>query len=90
MLAFLWGPGGNGKGVFLNTISKILGDYTKQTSSEVFMTSKYDRHPTELADLKGARMVVGSEVEHNSKWNEYFCILPLSKDFDKTVNLNYI
>ena len=31
------------------------------------MTSKYDRHPTELADLKGARMVVGSEVEHNSK-----------------------
>ena len=70
MLAFLWGPGGNGKGVFLNTISKILGDYTKQTSSEVFMTSKYDRHPTELADLKGARMVVGSEVEHNSKWNE--------------------
>lgn len=25
-LFFVYGPGGNGKGVFLNTITKVLGD----------------------------------------------------------------
>ena len=70
MLAFIWGPGGNGKGVFLNTIINILGDYAKLAGSEVFMASRMERHPTELAGLQGARLVVGSEVEENSRWNE--------------------
>ena len=70
MLAFIWGPGGNGKGVFLNTIINILGDYVKLAGSEVFMASRMERHPTELAGLQGARLVVGSEVEENSRWNE--------------------
>ncbi len=70
MLAFIWGPGGNGKGVFLNTIINILGDYAKLAGSEVFMASRMERHPTELAGLQGGRLVVGSEVEENSRWNE--------------------
>ena len=34
------------------------------------MASRMERHPTELAGLQGARLVVGSEVEENSRWNE--------------------
>ena len=33
VLAFIHGPGGNGKSVFVNTIQKILGDYTRSPTS---------------------------------------------------------
>ena len=58
ILAFVWGPGGNGKSVFLNTVTKILGEYTTTAGSEVFLASRYERHPTELAGLQGARLVL--------------------------------
>ena len=70
MLAFVWGPGGNGKSVFLNTVTKILGEYATTAGSEVFMSSKMERHPTELAGLQGARLVVSSEIDESSRWNE--------------------
>ena len=70
MLAFVWGPGGNGKGVFQNTIMKILGEYATNAGSEVFMSSRMERHPTELAGLQGARLVVASEIDESSRWNE--------------------
>ena len=34
------------------------------------MSFRIDHHPIELAGLQGARLVVGSEVEGNSRWNE--------------------
>ena len=34
------------------------------------METHSDRHPTELANLRGARFVVGSEVDTGRKWNE--------------------
>ena len=70
MLAFVWGPGGNGKSVFLNTVTKILGEYATTAGSEVFLASRYERHPTELAGLQGARLVVASEIDETSRWNE--------------------
>jgi len=70
MLAFVWGPGGNGKSVFLNTVTKILGEYATTAGSEVFMSSQMERHPTELAELQGARLVVASEIDESSRWNE--------------------
>ena len=70
MLAFVWGPGGNGKGVFLNTVTEILGEYATTAGSEVFLASRYERHPTELAGLQGARLVVSSEIDESSRWNE--------------------
>ncbi len=67
---FLWGPGGNGKSVFLNVLSGIMGDYCRTAPMEVFMSSRNDRHSTELAMLAGARLVVGSENEIGGSWNE--------------------
>jgi putative DNA primase/helicase len=60
-LLFAYGPGGNGKGVFLNTVSRIMGDYARTASMETFTASATDRHPTDLAMLRGARLVTASE-----------------------------
>jgi putative DNA primase/helicase len=69
-LFFLHGTGANGKSVFVNTIAGILGDYATSAPMEVFMASSQDRHPTELADLRGARLVTAVETEEGRRWAE--------------------
>lgn len=69
-LFFIYGPGGNGKGVFLNTITKIIGDYGTAAAMDTFTASQSDKHPTDLAKLKGARLVTASETEEGRAWAE--------------------
>jgi putative DNA primase/helicase len=59
----LCGPGGNGKSVLVNTIAAALGDYAATAPMETFMASQHDRHPTDLAGLRGARLVTAHETE---------------------------
>ena len=66
----LVGTGLNGKSIFLNTLLGILGDYGKNAPMDVFCVSRGERHPTELAMLKGARLVTASEVEEGRRWDE--------------------
>ena len=67
-LHFLYGTGGNGKSVFLGTLTGILNDYAKNAPIETFTESRGDRHPTELAMLNGARLVVAQETEQGKRW----------------------
>ncbi|MDA8702748.1 phage/plasmid primase, P4 family [Pseudomonadales bacterium] len=67
---FLYGPGGNGKGIFLNTIQAVMGDYATVASMETFTDSKNDRHPTDMAMLQGARMVFAQETKSGRAWAE--------------------
>ena len=69
-LFFLYGTGANGKSVFVETIQGIMGDYATTTPVENFMATHGDRHPTELAALRGARLVVAPETEAGRHWNE--------------------
>ena len=69
-LFFIYGPGGNGKSVFLNILNYILGDYATTASMDTFTASKSDRHPTDLAMLNGARLVSASETEEGRAWAE--------------------
>ena len=69
-LFFIYGPGGNGKGVFLRTIGAIMGDYATSAAMDTFTSSKGDKHPTDLAKLAGARMVTASETEAGHAWAE--------------------
>lgn len=69
-LFFCHGKGGNGKGVFLNTITGIMSGYARPAPIETFTESKNDRHPTELAGLVGARLVTASETEEGRHWAE--------------------
>ncbi|MEI8397251.1 MAG: phage/plasmid primase, P4 family, partial [Rhodospirillaceae bacterium] len=69
-LWFLHGSGRNGKGVFISTITQILGGYACVAGMETFTASNNDRHPTELARLIGARMVSSQETEEGRHWAE--------------------
>jgi putative DNA primase/helicase len=69
-LFFIYGTGGNGKGVFLGTLHKILGDYAKAAAMETFVVTKSDKHPTDLAGLRGARLVTATETEEGRRWDE--------------------
>ena len=69
-LFFVHGDGGNGKGVFVNSVTKILGDYATTAAMDTFVSGYGSRHPTELASLHGARMVTASETEEGRAWAE--------------------
>ncbi|MBG1252180.1 phage/plasmid primase, P4 family [Burkholderia pseudomallei] len=69
-LFFLYGTGANGKSVFVNVIATILGDYAANAPMDTFMETRSDRHPTDLAGLRGARFVSSIETEQGRRWNE--------------------
>jgi putative DNA primase/helicase len=69
-LLFIYGGGGNGKSVFQNTIVGILNDYAATAAMDTFTASNNDKHPTDLAMLRGARMVTASETEEARAWAE--------------------
>lgn len=69
-LFFFYGTGGNGKGVFLNTLTAILGDYAAVAPMETFIATQAERHPTDLAGLRGARLVSAQETERGRHWAE--------------------
>ena len=69
-LFFLYGTGANGKSVFVNTLATILGDYAASAPMDTFMETRSDRHPTDMAGLRGARFVSSIETEQGRRWNE--------------------
>lgn len=69
-LLFAYGPGGNGKSVFVNTITKLLGDYAVTAAMETFTAARGERHSTDVAMLRGARLVTASETEEGRAWAE--------------------
>ena len=69
-LFFLYGTGANGKSVFVNVLTTILGDYAANAPMDTFMETRGDRHPTDLAGLRGARFVSSIETEQGRRWNE--------------------
>ena len=69
-LLFIYGPGGNGKSVFINTVQRIAGEYCRTASMDTFTASHGDKHPTDLAMLHGARMVLATETEEGRAWAE--------------------
>lgn len=70
VLFFLYGTGANGKSVFLNTLTSIWGDYAVVAPMETFVATHGDRHPTDLAGLRGARLVTAQETEDGQRWAE--------------------
>ena len=69
-LFFLFGTGANGKSVFINTLSALMGDYAANAPMDTFMETRSDRHPTDLAGLRGARLVSSIETEQGRRWAE--------------------
>jgi putative DNA primase/helicase len=69
-LIFVYGPGKNGKSVFLSTVSSIMGDYATTAAMDTLTVATRERHTTDLAMLHGARLVTASETEEGHAWAE--------------------
>lgn len=69
VLVFMHGLGANGKSTIINALLDALGDYGQQAAPEL-LTAKANAHPTELADLKGARLAASVEVEEGKRLAE--------------------
>ena len=69
VLPMLYGTGANGKSTTLNALLETLGDYGMQAAPDL-LVAKRNSHPTELADLFGARLVASIEVEDGRRLAE--------------------
>jgi putative DNA primase/helicase len=69
-LTFIYGDGGNGKSVFLNVLSGVLGDYASTATMDTFTASYGDKHTTDIAMLVGSRLVTASETVAGKRWDE--------------------
>jgi P4 family phage/plasmid primase-like protien len=67
---FLHGQGANGKSVFLQVLAHVLGGHAVTAAAETFMSGQGDRHPTEIAGLRCARLVLVTETEASRSWAE--------------------
>ena len=57
-----YGQGSNGKSTILDTVAEVLGDYAATAAPGLLVGTGKDRHPTEIADLFGRRMVTSHET----------------------------
>jgi putative DNA primase/helicase len=70
-LLFCYGSGGNGKSIFFAVVEMLLSDYYKTIPVELLLTKqKNSTDEYQLANLKGARCVVASEIPQDRKLNE--------------------
>jgi len=67
---FFDGSGANGKSKFVEQLQGIMGDYSRKAAISTFVDKAHSDHPTELAGLKGARLVTSSEIPAGKRWNE--------------------
>lgn len=65
-----WGGGQNGKSTLLEGCMNVIGDYGMQAASKLLIVKRQDPHPTDIADLEGARLVVTIEPEKGAQLAE--------------------
>jgi putative DNA primase/helicase len=70
VVTFLYGPGGNGKGVFLAALTGIMGEYVVSLPVEVFTANTRINLEYYRAQMSGARLVTASETEAQTTWAE--------------------
>src|SRR6266851_1549366 len=71
ILPILWGVGANGKSTLVNAMMEVMGqDYAMKANADLLMVSRSERHPTEIAQLFGKRLVIASESAEGRRLNE--------------------
>jgi putative DNA primase/helicase len=69
-MMFWIGSGRNGKNTLGEAVMDVMGTYARKIPSSVLMKHKNEGHPTEIANLMGCRLAVGSEVDQTAYWSE--------------------
>jgi putative DNA primase/helicase len=70
ILAIGYGPGGNGKTVFAETVRFVLGDYVGLATSDLFLSKVGDGPSNDRACLSGTRFLTASETDEGRRLNE--------------------
>jgi putative DNA primase/helicase len=68
-ILFIYGPGGNGKGVLLRTVAILLGPHAVSAPRDLLMLEKYSQHTTHQVDVLNARMAIATEVDDDATWD---------------------
>ena len=63
------GGGANGKSTFWNAIARTLGTYSGKISAEVLIMNCKRNVKPEMAELKGKRLIIASELEEGTRLN---------------------
>lgn len=71
-LIIAYGSGSNGKSTFWNAIARVLGSYSGTISSDVLTVGCRRNTKPEMAELKGKRLVIASELEEGTRLNTAF------------------
>jgi putative DNA primase/helicase len=69
VMFFLFGLGANGKSTLTDTLQALFGEYGRQAEPGLLL-ARQDVHPTGVADLQGARLVVATETEEGRRLAE--------------------
>lgn len=64
-----YGGGANGKSTFWNTIARVLGNYSGKISAETLTMNVKRNVKPEVAELKGKRLIIASELEEGTRLN---------------------
>ncbi|MBN6824725.1 DNA primase [Staphylococcus caprae] len=70
IMFILFGKGRNGKSIFVEVISEILGDYSNNMQAKSLMVKKNDNVNTDIARLSKARFVTSSEPNEGFRFDE--------------------
>ena len=70
IMFILFGKGRNGKSIFVEVISEILGDYSNNMQAKSLMVKKNDNVNTDIARLSKARFVTSSEPNEGFSFDE--------------------
>lgn len=73
VLLFCHGGGANGKSTFIDCVIDLLGGfggYAAPSAPGLLVAKNNEQHPTELADLRGARLVTCVEIGDGKRFDE--------------------
>lgn len=68
-LIIAYGGGANGKSTFWNAIARVLGNYSGRISADALTTNVKRNTKPEVAELKGKRLIIASELEEGTRLN---------------------
>lgn len=69
-MLIIYGPGGNGKSVMVNTVANIMGGYHKEAMPKTFVEGRSREHETAMAFVSDARFVTSGETDQGGALNE--------------------
>ncbi len=68
-LIISYGDGANGKSTFWNTLARVLGNYSGMMSADVLTVGCKRNVKPEMAELKGKRLIIATELEEGMRLN---------------------